>query len=77
MFAGERLGNELPKVSGFEINKRLEKNLTKSIVEGERAAYDDARNARAGAQATEETLRAVRENLKAVLDELKTYAHAS
>jgi len=77
MLAGERLGNELPKISGFDVNRRLEENFKKALRAEERSAYDDARNARAGAQATEDTLRKVKENLQKVLDELKTYAHAT
>ena len=62
------------EISGFDINRRLEEAVTKGAVEAKRQEYDEARSARAGAQATEETLRGVQRLLEKTLDELKAYA---
>lgn len=77
MMQGERLGTQLPSISNYEVNKRLEEAVTKGQVEATRQEYDEARNARAGAQATEDTLRKVQDLLKTTLDKITTYAHAS
>ena len=74
--AGERPG-QMPKISGYDIDREISRKMD-DAAKAERAdVYNDAKIARAGAQATEETLRAVKENLMRVLDELKTYAHAT
>ena len=65
------------QASGFDINRRLSEMMDDAAREQQRQVYDDAKNARAGAQATEETLKSVKDNLQKVLDELKTYAHAT
>lgn len=65
------------QASGFDTNRRLSEMMDEAARSRQRETYDDAKNARAGAQATEGTLIAVKENLQKVLDELKTYAHAT
>ncbi len=74
--AGERPG-QMPKISGYDIDREISRKMDDAAKAERGDVYNDAKNARAGAQATEETLRAVKDNLMRVLDELKTYAHAT
>lgn len=65
------------RTSRYEINKELERMATQARRAETQQVYDDAKNAKAGAQATEETLRQVQDLLKTTLDKITSYAHAS
>lgn len=74
--AGE-LPGETPRISNYEVQKEIARKMKDSAKAEKNDIYNDAKNARDGAQATEKTLKDVKENLKKVLEELKSYAHAS